>query len=77
MSKEHTLGELDELKAWFEKQELPHSLQVSKFMFIPNLKETIMHLMDQAYVCYANPKLEGCLLILEQIKLKLEEQDKA
>lgn len=46
-------------------------------MFIPNLKETIMHLMDQAYVCYANPKLEGCLLILEQIKLKLEEQDKA
>lgn len=42
MSKEHTLGELDELKVWFEKQELPQSLQVSKFMFIPNLKETIM-----------------------------------
>ncbi len=77
MSKEHTLDELDELKAWFDKQELPQSLQMSKFMFIPDLKETIRHLMDQAYVCYANPKLEGCILILEQIKDKLEESAKA
>lgn len=77
MSKEYTLKELDELKLWFEQQELPQSLILDKAVSIPDLKETIAHLLDQAYVCYANPKLEGCLLILERIKAKLEEMASA
>ena len=72
MSKEYTLEEVNELKAWFGQQEIPQSMTLDKAVFIPDLKETISHLLDQAYVCYKNPKLEGCLLLLERIKAKLE-----
>lgn len=77
MSKEYTLKDLDELKSWFGKQEIPRSMTLDKAVSIPDLKETISHLLDQAYVCYKNPKLEGCLLLLERIKARLENPEEA
>lgn len=29
-------------------------------------------LFEQAYVCYENPKMQGCLYLLEKIKSNLE-----
>lgn len=69
----YTKDEFKELQAWFEAQNLPESMQVDKATYIPNLKETVLRLLDQAKVCYDNPKMQGCLILLEHIKQKLEE----
>ena len=37
-----------------------------------NLKDTVDMLFEQAYVCYENPKMQGCLYLLEKIKSNLE-----
>jgi hypothetical protein len=31
-------------------------------------------LFEQAYICCNNPKMQGCLLLLENIKKNLEEK---
>ena len=69
----YTKDEFKDLQAWFEKQNLPDSLQVDKATYIPDLKDTVTRLLDQAKVCHENPKMQGCLILLEHIKRKLEE----
>lgn len=69
----YTKDEFKELQVWFEAQNLPESMQVDKATYIPNLKETVLRLLDQAKVCHDNPKMQGCLILLEHIKQKLEE----
>lgn len=56
----------------FANQDLPQGLQVDKATNIPNLKETVARLFDQAEACFENPKMQGCLILLENIKAKLE-----
>lgn len=63
--------ELKALREWFASQQLPQSLQVDKATYIPNLKETVERLFSQAEVCFENPKMQGCLILLENIKARL------
>ena len=71
----HTIEEIDELKNWFieNKDKLPQPMQIDSSAFTPDLKETIDMLFDQAYICYENPKMQGCILILKKIKKNIEE----
>lgn len=71
--KKHTIEELNDLKDWFEKQQLPESLQIDKATFSPDLKVTVDILLKQAYICCDNPKMQGGMLLLLKIKAKLEE----
>ena len=68
----YTQEEVNELKKWFDSQELPPTMQIDKAAFTPNLKDTVDMLFEQAYVCYDNPKMQGCLYLLEKIKSNLE-----
>lgn len=72
--KTHTIEELNELKAWFEEQELPQAFNIDKATYTPNLKETIAMLFEQSYIYYENPKMQGSILLLKKIKTKLEEE---
>lgn len=67
-----TKEELQALKEWFDAASLPESLKVDKAVSIPHLKETVERLFDQAEVCYDNPKMQGCIILLENIKARLE-----
>ena len=71
----HTIEEIDELKNWFidNKDKLLQTMQIDSSAFTPDLKETIDMLFDQAYICYENPKMQGCILILKKIKKNIEE----
>ena len=60
--------ELKALKDWFANQDLPQGLQVDK----ATNTETVARLFDQAEACFENPKMQGCLILLENIKAKLE-----
>lgn len=71
--KTHTIEEIDELKAWFEKQTLPQTMQIDKATFSPDLKVTVKMLFEQAAICHDNPKMQGCILLLKKIKDKLKE----
>ena len=70
----HTIEEIDELKNWFieNKYKLPQTMQIDSSAFTPDLKETIDMLFDQAYICYENPKMQGCIFLLKKIKKNLE-----
>ena len=67
-----TLEELHELRDWFEAQSLPKELQLDKATFIPNLSDTIKRLVIQSEINYDNPKMQGCILLLQRLKEKLE-----
>ena len=54
----YTQEEVNELKKWFDSQELPPTMQIDKAAFTPNLKDTVDMLFEQAYVCYENPKID-------------------
>lgn len=69
-----TIEELNELKGWFESQELPQTMYIDKATYTPNLKETIAMLFEQSYIYYENPKMQGSILLLKKIKTKLEEE---
>ena len=71
----HTLEEINELKFWFNehKANLPATMQIEKGCYTPNLASTIDMLFDQANICYENPKMQGCILLLEKIKKNLTE----
>ena len=71
----HTIEEVDELKVWFEERrnQLPPTMQINSSAFTPDLPETIDMLFEQAYICYENPKMQGCILILKKIKKHIEE----
>ena len=70
----HTIEEIDELKAWFQEKEstLPVTMQINSSAYTPDLKETISMLFEQAYICYENPKMQGCIWLLKKIKENLE-----
>ena len=71
----HTNEEIDELREWFEKvkNRLPETMQIDSSAYTPNLKETISMLFEQAYICYENPKMQGCIYLLKKIKKNLED----
>lgn len=70
----YTIEEIDELKTWFEnnRNKLPQTMQIDSSAFTPDLTKTIDMLFEQAYICHGNPKMQGCILILEKIKKNLE-----
>ena len=70
----HTLEEINELKKWFEDNQtkLPQTMQIDSSAFSPNLPETVDMLIEQAYICYENPKMQGCIWCLKKIKKNLE-----
>lgn len=70
----YTLDEVKELKKWFDAQTLPQDMQIDKATYTPRLKDTVNMLFDQAFVCHANPKMQGCLILLEKIKSNLEKK---
>lgn len=72
--KKYTREDLDALKAWFDEQELPKTMDISKSEHTPNLKETIANLFEQAYEVYDNPKMSGSIRILERIQKRLMEK---
>lgn len=69
----YTEEEVDELKNWFNTQTLPQSMQINSSAFTPDLKKTVEMLFAQADVSFNNPKMQGCLHLLEKIKKNLEE----
>ena len=73
----HTIEEIDELREWFEKvkNRLPQTMQIDSSAYTPNLKETISMLFEQAYICYENPKMQGCIYLIKKIKKNLEEME--
>ena len=71
--KVYTIEDVEELKRWFDAQTLPQSMQINSSAYSPDLKDTVAMLFEQAYICYNNPKMQGCLLLLENIKKNLEE----
>ena len=73
----HTIEEIDELREWFEKvkNRLPDAMQIDSSAYTPNLRETISMLFEQAYICYENPKMQGCIYLLKKIKKNLEEME--
>ena len=68
-----TIEELNELRAWFNSQELPETMYIDKATYSPDLKSTIDMLFDQANLYYENPKMQGSILLLRRIKAILEE----
>lgn len=70
--KTYTEEEVNVLKAWFDARSLPKTMQIDKATFTPNLKDTVDMLFEQAYICHENPKMQGCLYLLEKIKSNLE-----
>lgn len=72
----HTIEEIDELKVWFQEKEstLPTTMQINSSAYTPDLKETISMLFEQAYICYENPKMQGCIWLLKRIKENLEKE---
>ena len=74
--KVYTVEEVDELKKWFDNQILPQSMQINSSAYSPDLKDTVAMLFEQAYICCNNPKMQGCLLLLENIKRRKRESSK-
>lgn len=74
VNRTHTIEEIDELKIWFQEHhnQLPETMQIDSSAYTPDLKETISMLFDQAYICYENPKMQGCIYLLKKIKRNLE-----
>ena len=70
--KVYTKEELNDLKAWFVGRKLPKTMQLGKSVFIPDVEDSLQRLFDQADVCFENPKMQGCLFMLEDIKSELE-----
>ena len=71
----HALEEINELKSWFEanQEKLPQTMQIDSSAFSPDLRDTIDMLFEQAYICYENPKMQGCIRFLKKIRKNLEE----
>lgn len=74
----HTIEEVNEIKAWFEshKNQIPPTMQIDSSAFTPDLPETISMLFEQAYICHENPKMQGCIWLLQKIKRNIEEIQK-
>lgn len=70
----HNIDEIDELKKWFDDNRdiIPNNMQIDSSAFTPNLPETINMLFEQAYICYDNPKMQGCIMLLKKIKENID-----
>lgn len=77
VNRTHTIEEIDELKIWFQEHQnqLPETMQIDSSAYTPDLKETISMLFDQAYICYENPKMQGCIYLLKKIKRNLDSNE--
>ena len=53
-----------------DNQILPQSMQINSSAYSPDLKDTVAMLFEQAYICCNNPKMQGCLLLLEKLLRK-------
>lgn len=69
-----TKDELEELITWFEKYPCPKELQVDEATYMPDLRDTIARLAGQARICYENPKMQGCIILLKKIKEAIEKK---
>ena len=69
-----TIEELNELRAWFNAQELPATMYIDKATYTPDLRSTIDMLFDQSYLYYENPKMQGSILLLRRIKASIENE---
>ena len=49
----------------------------TRLSIYPDVKETVHRLIMQAYVCHENPRLQGCLRLLERIKARVEEEKRS
>lgn len=72
----YTPEEIDELKEWFDTHQdtIPQDMYIEKSTYTPNLKETITRLFEQAYIYYSNPKMQGCIVLLQKIKKNIEKE---
>lgn len=70
----YTEEELKTLFKWFDAQVLPDTMQLDNATYIPDVRETLSRLKDQAVLCRENPKMQGCIILLERIKAKLENE---
>lgn len=68
----YTEEELKTLFKWFDAQVLPDTMQLDNATYIPDVRETLLRLKGQAVLCRENPKMQGCIILLERIKAKLE-----
>ena len=73
--KTYSIEQVNELKEWFETQDLPQDMHIDKATYSPDLKDTLDMLFEQAYICYNNPKMQGCFFLLEKIKSNLEKKE--
>ena len=69
----YTEEELKTLFKWFDAQVLPDTMQLDNATYIPDVRETLSRLKDQAVLCRENPKMQGCIILLERIKAKLRQ----
>lgn len=71
----HTIEEIEELKNWFDinRSKLPRTMQINSGAFTSDLLETVDMLFEQAYICYENPRMQGCIWLLQKIKQNIEE----
>ncbi len=69
----YTEEELDELIAWFSDKDLPKSYRIDKATYAPDLRDTLERLFEQARICRENPRMQGCIFLLERIKSGLEQ----
>lgn len=70
----YTEEELKTLFKWFDAQVLPDTMQLDNATYIPDVRETLLRLKGQAALCRENPKMQGCIILLERIKAKLENE---
>ena len=68
----YTEEELKTLFKWFDAQVLPDTMQLDNATYIPDVRETLLRLKGQAVLCRENPKMQGCIILLERIKAKLK-----
>ena len=73
----YTEEELKALFKWFDDNVLPDAMQLDNATYIPNLKETLSRLKEQAALCRTMPRIQGCIILLERIKAKLENRQEA
>lgn len=69
----HTIEDIEKLKEWFKTHDLPKSLRLDKSTYVLDVKTTVSSLMDQAFIHYDNPGMQGGITILKKIKSKIEE----
>lgn len=60
----YTEEELKTLFKWFDAQVLPDTMQLDNATYIPDVRETLSRLKDQAVLCRENPKMQGCIIFI-------------